>query len=680
MRKRSVEILRKFLRQEKRIFTIEELAKSFKVSARTIRNDIAEINEFLSPIAAPPVTFDSKGTFIRPKTFNAAEIEDALRNMTPYDYKLSSEERLIYIIVSLLNTQGYNSMQILAQELFVSRATIIGDFESLRGTLKKFDVQIISDAGKGIALKCSASEKVNILADLFRQITLNTRQDGFFQNFILRKMEIRHSFPKVFAKLQEYAKINSLIFDDEEFYNLAVYIFAMLNAQKFYRDDWSESPAIIDSLGQMLIYVAQIFNVRLTGEMLKDFREYTQAHELSLYVKSVDEMDLYKAIIRFLSELDKKLELTLAQDNVLINALLLHIKSMKDWGNTQIEIPQDEMIFDYNLLCRLVEENADILESFLNYRLKDEMKKSIVIHICVALIRNRSYIDQLSVVIICPGSMATGKYLEVQVKNYFDFHIAGVFTASEAEKMLEELAEPIDFVLSTVDLKLERHKVLKVNPFLQADDLNLIQRHSLKKRKGVISAYERRRIEFLQKAAQALHEDIISPKIYETLARMMTEFEQQKALEKKNALAELLTVEKISVVYERLNWKDAIRRAGKILLDDGNISSEYVSKCIENVEEYGDYIIVGEKVALAHANKKYGVNRDGLSLLVAPEGILFDTEGDEVNLMFCFASTGEKDYLELLQTIMRIGRIAGKVSELCSMSDAEKIYRELVKI
>ena len=530
-----------------------------------------------------------------------------MRNMTPYDYKLSSEERLIYIIVSLLNTQGYNSMQVLAEELFVSRATIIGDFESLRGTLKKFDVQIISDAGKGIALKCTASEKVNILADLFRQITLNTRQDGFFQNFILRKMEIRHSFPKVFGKLQEYAKINSLIFDDEEFYNLAVYIFAMLNAKKFYQDDWSESPAIIDSLGQMLIYVAQIFKVRLTGEMLKDFREYTQAHELSLYVKSVDEMDLYKAIIRFLSELDKKLELTLAQDNVLINALLLHIKSMKDWGNTQIEIPQDEMIFDYSLLCRLVEENADILESFLNYRLKDEMKKSIVIHICVALIRNRSYVDQLSVVIICPGSMATGKYLEVQVKNYFDFHIAGVFTASEAEKMLEELAEPIDFILSTVDLKIKGQKVLKVNAFLQADDLNLIQRHSLKKRKGVISAYERKRIEFMQKAAQALHEDIISPKIYETLARMMTEFEQQKALEKKNALAELLTAEKISVTGERLNWKEAIRRAGKILLDDGNISSEYVSKCIENVEEYGDYIIVGDKVALAHANKKYGV-------------------------------------------------------------------------
>ena len=680
MKKRSVEILRKFLRLEKRIFTLEDLANTFKVSQRTIRNDITEINEFLRPIGAPTVTFDAKGAINLPKSFNAAEIEDALRNMTPYEYKLSGEERLVYIIVSLLNADGYNSMQTLAEELFVSRATIIGDFESLRKTLKRFDVQIISDAGKGIALKCSASEKLKILADLFRQITLNTRQNGFFQNFILRKMKIRHPFQKIFAKLQEYTKTNSLIFDDEVFYNLAVYIFAMLNAQRFYRDDFEDTTAIIDSMGQMLIYVAQIFNVRLTGEMLKDFREYTQTHEFRLYVKSVDEIDLYKAIIRFLGEIDKKLDLTLSQDNVLINALLLHIKSMKDWGNTQIEIPQDEMIFDYELLCRLVEENVDILESFLNYRLKDEMKKSIVIHICVALIRNRSYVDRLSVVIVCPGSMATGKYLEVQVKNYFDFHIAGVFTASEAEQMLEELAEPVDFVLSTVDLKIARHRVLKVNPFLQAEDLNLIQRHSLKRRKGVVSAHERKRIEFLQKAAEALHDDIISPKIYDTLINLVSDFETRKASTKKNALSELLTVEKISITDERMNWKDGIRLAGKILLDGGLVGAEYIAKCIENVEEYGDYIIVGPSVALAHANKKFGVKRDGLSLLVAPRGILFDSEGDEVNLLFCFASTGEKDYLELLQTIMRVGRIDGKVTELCKLSDAEKIYFELLKI
>ena len=82
----------------------------------------------------------------------------------------------------------------------------------------------------------------------------------------------------------------------------------------------------------------------------------------------------------------------------------------------------------------------------------------------------------------------------------------------------------------------------------------------------------------MQKAAQALHEDIISPKIYETLARMMTEFELKKALEKKNALAELLTVEKIVVTSERLNWKEAIRRAGKILLDDAEKAAAELNK------------------------------------------------------------------------------------------------------
>ena len=66
------------------------------------------------------------------------------------------------------------------------------------------------------------------------------------------------------------------------------------------------------------------------------------------------------------------------------------------------------------------------------------MRKSIVIHICVAIIRNRKNMTKISVVIVCPGSMATGKYLEAQIKNYFDFHIIGVLAAHEVIQKLEK--------------------------------------------------------------------------------------------------------------------------------------------------------------------------------------------------------------------------------------------------
>lgn len=83
-------------------------------------------------------------------------------------------------------------------------------------------------------------------------------------------------------------------------------------------------------------------------------------------------------------------------------------------------------------------------------------------------------------------------------------------------------------------------------------------------------------------------------------------------------------------------------------------------KAVENVKEYGDYIIISKGIALAHAGKKEAhVYKDGLSLVMCPEGIEF-TEGNIVYLVFCFAVAEEKDYLKLFQEIIALGKTPKK--------------------
>ena len=89
----------------------------------------------------------------------------------------------------------------------------------------------------------------------------------------------------------------------------------------------------------------------------------------------------------FVSKIDQELRLELTNDDKLIDSLLMHIKSMKDWGNYEVEIPKNyDLPMNYELLETLVEKYSYILESFLSYKLSSNMKKSIVIHICVAVI------------------------------------------------------------------------------------------------------------------------------------------------------------------------------------------------------------------------------------------------------------------------------------------------------
>ena len=97
-------------------------------------------------------------------------------------------------------------------------------------------------------------------------------------------------------------------------------------------------------------------------------------------------------------------------------------------------------------------------------------------------------------------------------------------------------------------------------------------------------------------------------------------------------------------------------------------------EAIEKVEEYGDYIVVSQGVALAHAGKDSGVIQDGLSVLVSKEGICFRKEQHQVNLVFCFASTGEKEYLDLIKEIVAVGKEQKRLKRILKCNTKEEIY------
>lgn len=106
------------------------------------------------------------------------------------------------------------------------------------------------------------------------------------------------------------------------------------------------------------------------------------------------------------------------------------------------------------------------------------------------------------------------------------------------------------------------------------------------------------------------------------------------------------------------------------------IGPEFIEKAIQNIKDYGDYIILGNGVALAHAGKNYEVYKDALSLLVSHKGIVF-SEGDRVvQFLFCFSSRGVHDHTELFHEIVEIGQNDDYKEKLLSMNE-EELYHVL---
>ena len=680
MRKRSVEIIQEIMDKGNESLNIKEFADKYHVSLKTLRNDIKEINEFLHAIPSPGIYVSEKGFLKKEKHFDDALIEKNLHQMNIYTYKLSSQERQIYIMMILTASRHHVTMQTFAEELCVSRITIVKDIEIVKDMFLKKGAELILDPGKGMLLKCRSKIKKMLLIEMYRKISIHIQSTGILQRLIIQRMHIDFRFSSIYSCMQEYMQISKIVFVEDVFYDIVLYIFVVFN---FFRENGKSvsSKEKLSGIDHMILYAGHTLGVYVTPHMLNEFREYIDKKGANAFVKTVDEIGLYKVIMHFVKEIDRILKYGLLNDTKLIDALFMHIMNMKDWGNFEFELPKEHNTFiDYEILMDQVTQKAPILENFLCYQLSEKMKKSIVIHICVSIIRNQRYMPRNSVIIVCPGSMATGKFLEAQIKDYFDFKIIGVLAADEVENYLKAKEKNVDFIISTVYLEIEEYPVLKVQPILTMENLNSIQKMAFRK-KEISLPHNHLRIVKLKEVIRDIIEDrVLANVLCEQMEETIISYQKERLEIKNRSFIKYLKKPYIQINEEDLTWEQAMQKAAWPLEKAGFIDHLYIQKSIEMVEEYGDYIVVSQGVALAHANKEYGVKKDCLGLFVSRKGIVFSQTPCPIYLLFCFADTGEHEYLHLIKSIIKIGKEKDRTKKISSLDNIEDIYQHIIQI
>lgn len=647
MRKRSTEILEKLILSNSKSMEVKKLITTYRISLKTLRTDVNEINDFLLEAKMSPTKLNEKEKLILLEK-DIMKIQDRLNHMDTYSYKMSREERQIYIIAELLMSQDYITMQNLAKKLNVSRNTILNDFETVKDYCLAFNVNVLMKSSKGIKIECDQKDRNNLLMQIFHDLEDDYMEKSFFHQLIQRKLGMKISLEMIKEDLREYMEQQHMLVSDRVFSYVSIYLFVILNRKINKKRRTVEKLTGDTASDNLLNWFADKYEVSINKNDVKDFGRYMKQHDfnISSEQKEINDVELYGIIVYFLQMVGEDIECSLQSDTVLIESLLEHIRTLKNWEDYDFEMPlSDELPIPKEILEKTIEKNSIILERYLGYPLTKEMKESIMIHICAAFVRNLEYLNLLEVLIVCPGSMATGKYLEAQVKNYFDFRVAAVIPSRDVEEFLK--SNKIDFVISTVNVRSESVPCVKVQAQLTMNDINAIQNIAfLLGRKENKSENESRYVEqnfldvmktFLEKLDASKRDEFFD----EVYALMETKIQSTG----KSILAQMLDPSKIMIKQEKITWEQGILQAADILEKKGCVGSDYGKKAVENVEEYGDYIIISKGIALAHAGKKEAhVYKDGLSLVMCPEGIEF-TEGNIVYLVFCFAVAEEKDYL-----------------------------------
>lgn len=680
MRKRSTEILEKLILSNSKSMEVKKLITTYRISLKTLRTDVNEINDFLLEAKMSPTKLNEKEKLILLEK-DIMKIQDRLNHMDTYSYKMSREERQIYIIAELLMSQDYITMQNLAKKLNVSRNTILNDFETVKDYCLAFNVNVLMKSSKGIKIECDQKDRNNLLMQIFHDLEDDYMEKSFFHQLIQRKLGMKIPLEMIKEDLREYMEQQHMLVSDRVFSYVSIYLFVILNRKINKKRRTVEKLTGDTASDNLLNWFADKYEVRINKNDVKDFGRYMKQHDfnISSEQKEINDVELYGIIVYFLQMVGEDIECSLQSDTVLIESLLEHIRTLKNWEDYDFEMPlSDELPIPKEILEKTIEKNSIILERYLGYPLTKEMKESIMIHICAAFVRNLEYLNLLEVLIVCPGSMATGKYLEAQVKNYFDFRVAAVIPSRDVEEFLK--SNKIDFVISTVNVRSESVPCVKVQAQLTMNDINAIQNIAfLLGRKENKSENESRYVEqnfldvmktFLEKLDASKRDEFFD----EVYSLMETKIQSTG----KSILAQMLDPSKIMIKQEKITWEQGILQAADILEKKGCVGFDYGKKAVENVKEYGDYIIISKGIALAHAGKKEAhVYKDGLSLVMCPEGIEF-TEGNIVYLVFCFAVAEEKDYLKLFQEIIALGKTQKKMKDILQQKNVVSLYHSLV--
>lgn len=680
MRKRSTEILEKLILSNSKSMEVKKLITTYRISLKTLRTDVNEINDFLLEAKMSPTKLNEKEKLILLEK-DIMKIQDRLNHMDTYSYKMSREERQIYIIAELLMSQDYITMQNLAKKLNVSRNTILNDFETVKDYCLAFNVNVLMKSSKGIKIECDQKDRNNLLMQIFHDLEDDYMEKSFFHQLIQRKLGMKIPLEMIKEDLREYMEQQHMLVSDRVFSYVSIYLFVILNRKINKKRRTVEKLTGDTASDNLLNWFADKYEVSINKNDVKDFGRYMKQHDfnISSEQKEINDVELYGIIVYFLQMVGEDIECSLQSDTVLIESLLEHIRTLKNWEDYDFEMPlSDELPIPKEILEKTIEKNSIILERYLGYPLTKEMKESIMIHICAAFVRNLEHLNLLEVLIVCPGSMATGKYLEAQVKNYFDFRVAAVIPSRDVEEFLK--SNKIDFVISTVNVRSESVPCVKVQAQLTMNDINAIQNIAfLLGRKENKSENESRYVEqnfldvmktFLEKLDASKRDEFFD----EVYALMETKIQSTG----KSILAQMLDPSKIMIKQEKITWEQGILQAADILEKKGCVGSDYGKKAVENVKEYGDYIIISKGIALAHAGKKEAhVYKDGLSLVMCPEGIEF-TEGNIVYLVFCFAVAEEKDYLKLFQEIIALGKTQKKMKDILQQKNVVSLYHSLV--
>lgn len=684
--------------------TINDIAKKYSISARTTRYDLERIDNYLIEINLKPlIKKTNEGISAELNEEEIDKLFSLIGDINSYDYVMSQNERIIYIIYELLEKSNFTTINSLAENMFVSKGTINNDLREVKKWFEKNNIKLESIKGKGIK---AIGEEVKLRKFASSLMFENSDKTNILDiNLIKMFKDMDIEFISNAIKIAEEQMENAL--SDYSFNNLLIHIAIAIKRIELSKDivmdeeelkNLSKTPEFAIASG-----IAKMLEERYYIEIPKNEIGYITIHILGSNVLLKEEKNdnlVYIQLIvsTLIEEIHKKTKYNFNMDKQLFDGLIQHIRPMIYRLKHGINIKNpliDEIIAKYNDVFTFVQEGLIFLKRDLNVEIDKEEIGYITLHFMASLERIKNYNKiKPRVLVVCATGVGTSKFVSIKLKSIFDINIIDTISSHDIKKIMER--ETIDLIITTIPINIKAVKCILVSPFLTEKNISelslffskqsLIANDAENKKTDVksfngIDKFYNSNLESKRNTMENVLTIInknCTVNDYNTLKEELTSCLTIYNKVRRPSLNEIINSNFIKLNEDVSDWEEAVIKGGEILKNNGCINDSYINAMINNVKKLGSYIVILPGIAMPHASTGDGSLKIGFSIMTLKNPINFgNAENDPVKVIVTMSVIDNISHINALKELMQIleqDEFINKVSKVKTKDEVLKIF------
>ncbi|GEC67816.1 PRD domain-containing protein [Raoultella terrigena] len=447
----------------------DELAQRLSVSTRTVRADITALNALLLPYGAQFMLIRGSGYRLN---VDDPTLYQTLAETTPKAQHIprTAQDRINFLLIRFLTSAFSLKLEDLADEWFVSRATLQSDMVDVRERFQRYQLTLETRPRHGMKLFGS---EVSIRACLTDLLWEHAQQGGLPLPVDKGGLSAEGS-ARLARELQEILTRHHVRLTDEGERFIRLYSAVVVRRAsegyplaEFSAEDVAQN--VRDAARELVGMLQQLAGKALSAAE----EEWLCVHLAARQVQDVDpgtiSADDDEALVNYiLRYINTQYNYNLLDDAQLHADLLTHIKTMITRVRYQIMIPNpllDNIKQHYPMAWDMTLAAVSSWGKYTPYAISENEIGFLVLHIGVGLERhyNIGYQRQPRVLLVCDTSNAMVRMIEATLqRKYPQLEIAATLSQREYE-LLEAVAE--DFVISTVRIGEKDKPVVTIAPF-----------------------------------------------------------------------------------------------------------------------------------------------------------------------------------------------------------------------